>query len=862
MRNRRDLSRLLIPILALAGCPNGNGHPEDADLPDAPDPDAPEVTLTLEADSETTLTVSTYDGLTLERRGESILSLPLDGFELGTVSSLDDGLNYDPSFFEEDQMGLYRPPRGLEWHLPTVARVNREGDSITLDLWYEGGRRAQVELSASAEGRFEARWQLPEGDPPAVFTRLWFRADPEDHYYGLGEVFDHVDHRGMVRAMQLEAAPVESGYNEAHVPIPLLIATSGWGLYVDSRRPGVFAMATDEEDLVRVTYGLGRDAGQGLSFYLISEDRPLDVTRHYYELTGFPGPVAPWALGPLIWRDEIDGQDVVEEDLRTIRELDLADTGYWIDRPYASAVNTFDFEPADYHDPEAMVSLAHDLGIRMALWHTPYVNPDEEASRPLSDHAEANGFFPPESATAMGPWGPPLDFTNPDAYAWWQERLEPYRDQGIEGYKLDYGEEVIIGAFGIRLPWLFHDGADEMTMHRGYQLLYHQAYAEMLPAEGGFLICRAAVAGDQVNGTIIWPGDIDGTMGRFGQTMIEEDGGSYIGVGGLPSAVVAGSSLGPSGFALFGSDTGGYRHTPPARETFIRWFQHTALSPVMQVGTSANDLPWDLGDIGLDEEVLELYRRYARLHLRLFPYLWSAWRRLGEDGRAIQRPLGLAHPELGEHPDDVYLLGDHLLVAPVVDTGVTERQLTFPEGVWQSWWDGALYQGRATVPAPLETIPLFVRLWQPIPMLRPTIDTLSPVADPSEVDSMATTADPLWVRVATHPAAEEMAVGESRLYDGTSLDTEAQPADPGCVELRLGRAAGSVFTGAAVFELIGGEAMDLMFTASGGDPELLEGAADRDAFDAAESAWIAVGEGRVLIKVPGEGSVELVLCGG
>lgn len=840
-------------IALLAACSGPGDPPADAGPPEDAEPDAPEVSESLEAGGAA-LNVSSHHGVRLERNGRVLASLPLDAFELGTVPALDDTINYDPYYLEVEDRGIYREPRGLAWLRPRRAEVSPAGEAVRLDLVYDGGRAARVALSVSAEGRFEAAWSLPEGEPFAVFARLRLRTDPEDHFYGLGELFDHVDHRGRVRAMQFEPAPLESLYNEAHVPIPLLIGTGGWGIYLDSRRPGVFAVATEEDDLVKVTYGLGAAADEGLRFFLMAEDHPLDVTRHYYEVTGFPGEVAPWALGPWIWRDEVDGQDAVEEDLRTIRELDLATTGYWIDRPYASAVNSFDFEPADYHDPAAMIALAHDLGFRVALWHTPYVDPDDEDSRPLSEHAEESGFFPPERMTALSDWGPPLDYTNPEAYAWWQGLLETYRDLGIEGYKLDYGEEVTVGAFGIRLPWRFHDGSDELTMHRGYQEPYHRAYAEMLPEGGGFLLCRAGVAGDQVNGVIIWPGDIDANFARHGDE-VEDDGETYRAVGGLPAAVVAGSSLGPSGFPLFGSDTGGYRHTPPDREVYIRWFQHTALSTVMQVGTNSNDLPWDLGDLGLDEEVLELYRRYARLHLRLFPYLWTYWDRLGQDGRAIQRPLGLAHPELGEHPDDVYLLGDHLLVAPVVDPGVTERDLVFPEGTWQGWWDGEPYQGRATVPAPLDTLPLFVRLWVPVPLLRPTIDTLSPVADPGEVDSFATSPDPLWVRVAVLADLEASAAAEATVYDGTALAVEAEPAEPGCVELRLEREAGGVFANGAVFELVGGAVREAAF---GTEP--VAEAEDRAAFDEAEAAWMLDGEGRSLVKVPRPGAIELVVC--
>lgn len=862
MRCRQNGLAGLFPLLllgALAGCNDGNDQPVDADVTDGQEPDAPVVTRTLEAGGAT-LVVGDDGEIRLER-GESVLvELALDSFLIGVVPWFDEMINYDPYYLEDVDRGAYNRPGGLEWLEPAAGELDEHGEGLALGLEYDEGRSGTIETSVSGERRFEASWTLPDGEPRAVYARLRFRVDPEERFYGLGEHFDHVEHRGRIRAMQIEPVPLESANNEAHVPIPLLIGTSGWGLYVDSRRPGVFAVTVEEEDVVQVTYGLGAATDEGLRFYFIAEDHPLDVTRHYYEITGYPGAIAPWALGPLIWRDEVDGQEAVEEDLRTIRELDLATTGYWIDRPYASAVNSFDFEPSNYGDPSSMMAVTHSLGFRMALWHTPYVDPDDEDSRPLHDHALANGFFPPVRSTALANWGPPLDYTNPDAYRWWQEQLQGYRDLGIEGYKLDYAEEVLVGAFGIKMPWSFYDGTDELTMHRGYQLLYHQVYAEMLPSEGGFLLCRAAVAGDQVNGTIIWPGDIDANFAHYGEEVVEDDGETYTAVGGLPAAVVAGSSLGPSGFPFFGSDTGGYRHTPPDRETYIRWFQHTSVSTVMQVGSNSNDLPWDLGEIGLDPEVLELYRTYARLHLRLFPYLWTYVQRLGADGRAIQRPLGLAHPELGEHPDDIYLLGDHLLAAPVVERGLGERDVPFPEGSWQDWWTGVIHEGHSSVAAPLETLPLFVRVWVPMPLLRPTIDTLNPVDDSEAIDSFATTADPLWVRIAVTPSVEESVEEEFVIYDGTGIQVRAVSGEGECADVEVERAAGTAFAGPIVYELVGGSLSEATYGDGAGTVEIVE-VPDLEAFDGASAAWWSPSPGRIHIKLPAAGSLlTITIC--
>ena len=372
----------------------------------------------------------------------------------------------------------------------------------------------------------------------------------------------------------------------------------------------------------------------------------------------------------------------------------------------------------------------------------------------------------------------------------------------------------------------------------------------MLPEDGGFLLCRAGAWGDQVNGVIIWPGDIDANMAKHGETVEADDGSTYLAVGGLPAAIVAGSSLGPSGFPYFGSDTGGYLNSPPDKETFIRWYQHTALSPVMQVGTNTNDLPWALGaDKVLYPEVLDGYRKYARLHLRLFPYLWTHAQLIRTTGRAIQRPFGLMFPDIGVHPPDVYVLGDDLLVAPVVEPGAFKRDLTVPDGTWFSWWSGQKYTGVSNVfvDAPLDTLPLFARAGAPVPLLRPSIDTLSPVLDPIAIDSFATSPGALYIRVTPGPETTRT------LYDATAITQT--PTETG---LRLTVEPGSVYAQGVVFELYAiGEAPN-QITYDNGD--VLTFHPEPDGLDNASHGWRfdADKKGTVTIKLSeGTQSIEV-----
>jgi alpha-D-xyloside xylohydrolase len=793
--------------------------------------------------------------LTLLRGQESLLVFERDGIQFGRVDEIDDSISYDPIPLAEGNSS-YDPPYGLAF-LDITAMAFGASDATHADvrLSYGTAKAATLTIEVVTEGRIKLFLKPDAAGDAVAYVRLRPKVDSTEAFYGLGAYLDQVNHRGKVRAMQLEIADkLESSYNEAHVPVPLVIGTRGWGLFVASRYPGSFDLGVASADHVEATFGTGGDTGKGVEFHLFAAEKPIDITRHYYGVTGNPLLPARWALGPLIWRDEIAGQAAVVEDLETIRDLDLPTTAYWIDRPYANGVNSFDFHKVNYPDPQAMIDRAHALGLRMALWHTPYVTESTEScpeTETLLAEAVTNGYHPPTVGLKLNKWGAPIDFTNPDAYMWWQALIRRYTDMGIEGFKMDYGEDVVPGLLGMRNVWKFHDGTDERTMHSLYRMYYHQIYAQTLPESGGFLLCRAGTWGDQANVSVIWPGDLDANCALHGDP-IPGDGAGMSYVGGLPASLAYGLNLGPSGFPFYGSDTGGYRASPPDRETFIRWYQQTALSTVMQVGTSSNNVAWEFTnpDGSPDTELLDNYRVYTRLHLRLFAYEWTYAQALAVTGRAIMRPLGLVYPEIGLHPSDTYMFGDDLLVAPVVAKDQRQREVILPPGTWIQWWTGVQYEGGQTVTmdAPLLQLQLFLRQSGIVPMLRPTINAMAPITDDSgRIDSYDTTPGVLWARVFAGAAST------FKVFDGTVLDQEGT-----ATSISLGYKAGDEFSLGAMFEVVGVQSVPSEVTESASEMGEVQ---DLMALQAVSSGWTYDAATKTLfVKVAsGDHAVQAIL---
>jgi alpha-D-xyloside xylohydrolase len=791
--------------------------------------------------------------ITLERAQNKQLSFPADGTEIGIVNRLDDQASYDPYWLELKGTAIsIDPPKDLRFlRVTSASAVRADAQTVIIQQTYEGGLPARLEVRSEGGDLTNARFSIrliPMSKLPIAYLRFRARFFGDDGFYGLGDHPDDVNHKGKLRPVQLEPdLAIESADNEAHVPIPLLIGTNGWGVFAKSRRFGLFDVARKEADLVEISYGTAEQSASGLELHLFSAEHPLDVTQSYYEVTGYPLLPATWAYGPWIWRDEFRDQTEVEDDIQKIRDLDLATSAIWLDRPYMSAVNSFDYDPARYFDPTRMIQRAHDAGLRMALWSSPYL---AKATGALFDEATEKHYFPPRTGLLLNQWGPPIDLTNSDAYQFWQSLIAQYANMGIEGFKLDYGEDIIGGLSGGRTGWLFHDGSDERTMHYGYTLLYHRVYAEMVPKSGGFLLCRAGRWGDQANVSIVWPGDLDATLTHYRDAFVPRgESGMVMGVGGLSTSLTMALSLGPSGFPFFASDTGGYRHSPPDKETYTRWFEQTAVATAMEVGDASSQPPWEFtAENGRDQATLDLYRQFARLHLRLFPYVWTYAERLSTDGRAIMRPLGLAYPELGAHPSDEYLLGDHLLVAPVLESGATMRPVVFPAGDWIDWFDGTRHMGGSpapmTVPAPLEKLPLFIAAGGIVPMLRPTIDTLAP-AKTSTIESYANDPGIIYVRLTGGPTSS------FTMYDGTRIGQSMDAAG-----LSLSFARGAMFVKGAVFEVIG-ETQPSAVTLDGA---ALAHVDSLTALDSATSGWFWSAEigGTVSIKVP-DGTHQLVV---
>src|SRR5262245_9246705 len=214
--------RIAIAIAFVAACG------DDASVPAVP---------VVSGDAQVTLS---DDGATLvfSRAGTTLLTFGSDSFQAGTVDDLDSGASFDPYWQFVDPPNI---PSTLVWRAlepgPRMRVVASSADALELQLRYPGAT-GTVSVARAADGCFDIKLSATLDSQSVAFLRVRPDADAGEGFYGLGEWGDSAEHRGKLRPMQIEAdLDFESGDDENHVPVPLLIGTHGWGMFVESDRP-------------------------------------------------------------------------------------------------------------------------------------------------------------------------------------------------------------------------------------------------------------------------------------------------------------------------------------------------------------------------------------------------------------------------------------------------------------------------------------------------------------------------------------------------------------------------------------------------------------------------------------------------
>ncbi|WP_327405529.1 glycosyl hydrolase [Streptomyces sp. NBC_01288] len=439
---------------------------------------------------------------------------------------------------------------------------------------------------------------------------------------------------------------------------------------------------------------------------------PARVLHAWVSLTGAPALPPAWALGHHHARWGFGSEQEIRRIVAGYQErgLPLDAVHLDIDHYDEHQVFTVDHE----HFPELPV-LAEELrrdGIRLVSIVDPAVK--AEPGNAVYDSGTAEDAFVRDASGRLvrGVVWPGEavfpDFTHARVRDWWGSLYKERLAQGFAGFWHAMNEPTSFTAFGeSTLPRSArHDlegrGGDHREAHNVYALCMaraaYEALRELAPQERPFLFSRSGWAGIQTYGGT-WSGDV------------------ATGWPGLRASLSLVMGLGLCGVPYSGPDVGGFEGSP-SPELYLRWFQLGAYLPLFRTHASlraGRREPWEFG-----ADVLEHARVALVERRRLLPYFMTLAHLARRTGAPYVRPLWWGAPEDRALRDreDAFLLGDCLLVAPVLDPGSDRRAVQLPRGRWYDTETEQAYEGPAQilVDAPLSRIPVLARAGAVLPV--------------------------------------------------------------------------------------------------------------------------------------------------
>jgi alpha-D-xyloside xylohydrolase len=543
-------------------------------------------------------------------------------------------------------------------------------------------RGSRVVQCSPHDAHFVRRFRLP---PFAQVEGGWFVSldlGEDTAVYGLGEKWGRLDRRGqLIRSFNQDALGVnaESSYKNA----PFAWSPDGWGVFVHTT--------------AAVTHGVGYAPWSQRAYALFVDSPSLDLflfdgadgaaqLRQYTRLTG-RAPVPPrWSLGVILSKAYYKDADEILAVAREVRARGMpCDTITFDGRAWQDTDTRFAFEwcPKRYPDPRPVLDELKALGFRICVWEYPLVS----VRNPLFAELAAKGWLLRDRRNGeayryqwdLEPFGKVLtplpesgllDFTHPEAYAYWRDRHRELFEAGVDMIKADFGEQV-------DEHMVASDGSSGSELHNAYALLYNRCVyeaAERYAPGGAFLFSRSAWSGSQRYPSQ-WGGDPQADWG------------------GLAANLRGGLSWGLTGGPYYATDVGGFYGDRRDAELYVRWAQAAVYSAHMRLHGIGPREPWSYGAAAEAAVNAALELRY-----QLLPYLERTLVQSHQSGMPVQRAMPLACPteRAAWAFDNQFFFGDDLLVAPCVTPGGAV-EVYLPAGRWHRFPDGAVLDGGRAV---------------------------------------------------------------------------------------------------------------------------------------------------------------------
>lgn len=552
-----------------------------------------------------------------------------------------------------------------------------------------------------------------------------FRNGEVETYFGFGEkAFPEMSRDGkFIVNWNTDTFSYPVGTDPIYQSIPFFYALRdgrAYGLFFNNTFRTWFDMGKTSPD----RYSMGAGGGE-LDYFIFTggKDRsPKKVLEDYSALTG-KTPMPPmWALGNHQSRWSYFPEKRVREIADGFRKRKIPLDVIHLDIDYMDAYRVFTWNKERFPDPKKLVGDLRSDGVQTVLIIDPGIKVDPEYSvyaegRRLglfvrnADGSELNRNVWPEASAFP-------DFTDPKAREWFGRQHKKHIDEGVAGFWTDMNEPGVFLTPQTPKPDILHHPDKTFPLetphvgdglpgdHRRYHNVYGMQMArsvfegvrKLRSEKRPFVLTRAGFAGVQ-RYSAVWTGD------------------NYASWDHLALTIPMLTNLSVSGVPFVGADVGGFNDRPSG-ELYTRWLQAAVLTPFLRshsVGWAGDKEPWEFGD-----EHTAINRASIELRYRFLPYLYTLFYQHERTGQPVMRPLWYEFPndKLTYLVSDAYMIGDALLVAPIVKEGMRHRDLYLPSGaVWIDWWTGKQFEGgkQHRVEAPLDRLPFFIRAGAVIP---------------------------------------------------------------------------------------------------------------------------------------------------
>ncbi len=609
-----------------------------------------------------------------------------------------DALDTSPSYAVHKPVEEWHPPKTTvteNGHLiifktsALTVQVNQQNSYI--DFLDQSGQA--INLDSGGLG-WTGQWAATERNLPAYAP-----------IFGLGEQASLLNLRG--RNYKIWAKDPSGVYGlgdnplyQAHPWFLCLNQQRAFGLFLDNTAYSLFDLGHSQPNSYTLTSSKGE-----FRYYFIYGPDVKTILSQFTELTGRMAMPPLWALGLHQSRWSYKSAKEVKAIARQFRERHIPCDVIHLDIHYMKNYQVFTWNKRRFPNPGEMVKDLRENGFRLISIIDPGIKADR--LNPLAEEGLKQDVFLkyPDGKVFKGPVWPGdcyfPDFTDPRTRIWWGELYRPLIEDGIAGFWNDMNEPALFGYNDGTIPNTVqhnYEGhqADHATVHNVYGMQMARATRHALtalrPNRRPFVLSRAGFTGIQ-RYAAVWTGDNESSWEH------------------LQLSLSMTLNLGLSGLSFAGPDVGGFQGTPDP-ELFARWIQLGAFLPFFRIHTANHtpaQEPWAFGP-----KVEAIAKKFIQLRYQLLPYLYTAFWQAAQSGLPVARPVWLNfQDDLKTHSlEDQFMLGDALLLAPILTPNTPKRKIYLPMGPnWYNYWTGECLAGgqNISVQTPLDHLPLFVR---------------------------------------------------------------------------------------------------------------------------------------------------------